>query len=56
MGLAARKKYEQLFTPRAVLPLLTDFYEQMVNGRATTNNGKRHPREGGHPWAHLRGI
>jgi glycosyltransferase involved in cell wall biosynthesis len=55
MGLAARKKYEQLFTPRVVLPLLTDFYERVVNGHGATNNGnngaRQPPKNIRHPWS-----
>lgn len=52
MGLAARKKYEQLFTPRVVLPLLTDFYEHVMNGNGSRNNGGgRAPKEVDHPWS-----
>ena len=52
MGVAARQKYEQLFTPRAVLPLLTKFYRQAINGSGPTNNGKSHAHEGvAHPWS-----
>ena len=51
MGIAARKKYELLFTPRVVLPLLTDFYESVANGNGATNNGKsRRSAEAVHPW------
>lgn len=56
MGLAARRKYEQVFTPHAVLPLLTAFYERVLNGHETTNgrNGQSHqPREGDHPWSNI---
>jgi hypothetical protein len=38
MGIAARRKYEQLFTPEAVLPVLLDCYERVLNG-ATSSNG-----------------
>ena len=57
MGLAARKKYEQLFTPCVVLPLLIDFYERVVDGRAAghggseSNNGQRRPAKLIHPWS-----
>ena len=34
MGVAARKRYEQLFTPQAVLPLLIDFYKLIIERRA----------------------
>ena len=46
MGLAARQRYEKLFTSEAVVPLLTDFYERLVrheHASAATN--------GHHPWA-----
>jgi glycosyltransferase involved in cell wall biosynthesis len=46
MGLAARQRYEKLFTSEAVVPLLTDFYERLVRheqASAVTN--------GHHPWA-----
>lgn len=52
MGRAARKKYEQLFTPRVVLPMLTDFYERIVNGHEAKTNGKRRPPDQAlHPWS-----
>ncbi len=47
MGFAARQRYEQLFTPRAVLPLLLDFYEQLTNG----SNGNGRTARLDHPWA-----
>lgn len=57
MGVAARKKYEQLFTPRAVLPLLIDFYGQVIEDRAFCNavavgstNPERRVAESNHPW------
>lgn len=49
MGHAARQTYERLFTPRAVLPLLVDFYEQMTNGGSPAHNGNRKVLN--HPWA-----
>jgi glycosyltransferase involved in cell wall biosynthesis len=49
MGLAARQTYEQLFTSRAVLPMLVDFYEQL-NGAKAANNGRIRPQLD-HPWA-----
>ncbi|MEP6601591.1 MAG: glycosyltransferase family 4 protein [Nitrospirota bacterium] len=52
MGLAARKQYEQLFTPRVVLPLLVDFYKRVIDEHEASSN--RRPRvatEGHHPWA-----
>src|SRR5204863_9475987 len=39
MGLAARKVYEQFFTPRVVLPLLVDFYERVVDRHSAGENG-----------------
>ena len=60
MGLAARKKYEQLFTPHVVLPLLIDFYQRVMNGHRATNNGnnghtkmRRPPQDASHPWAFM---
>ena len=57
MGQAAREKYGQLFTPQVVLPLLTAFYEQVLNRHASSNgnNGNGHTRlarkEASHPWS-----
>jgi glycosyltransferase involved in cell wall biosynthesis len=58
MGLAAREKYEQLFTPQVVLPLLTNFYECVLDRHKATNNGNngksqthRVPEETSHPWS-----
>ncbi len=52
MGLAARRRYEQLFTPRAVLPLLTNFYKQAIHGNGSTSNGNGHASvEASHPWS-----
>ena len=42
MGVAARKKYEQLFTPEVVLPVLVDLYERVVAAPgAPSGNGHR---------------
>lgn len=49
MGVAARARYEELFTPRAVLPLLLDFYEG-VTGR----NGHHSKPAPTHPWSRQR--
>jgi len=49
MGKDARRTYEQLFTPQAVLPLLVDFYERIVNRDQVSRNGKAAK----HPWASL---
>jgi glycosyltransferase involved in cell wall biosynthesis len=44
MGKAARKRYEELFAPTAVLPMLVDTYSRLASdGNGTTN--------GHHPWA-----
>jgi glycosyltransferase involved in cell wall biosynthesis len=55
LGLAARKKYEQLFSPRAVLPMLVDFYERIIDEHAARGNGaiKKKTRSTGivHPWS-----
>ena len=55
MGLAARKKYEQLFSPKAVLPMLVDFYEHVINKHAARGNGshasKQRSTELTHPWS-----
>ena len=50
MGRAARARYEQLFTARAVLPLLVNFYQRAMSDHAA-NNGSATPPEVMHPWA-----
>lgn len=53
MGAAGREKYRQLFTADAVMPLLTDFYRRVIDGRDAPGDG-REARAGGatfHPWA-----
>jgi glycosyltransferase involved in cell wall biosynthesis len=56
MGRAAREKYEQLFAPNAVLPMLVNFYERVIDIHAAKGNGslnkKQHP-ELDHPWSSL---
>lgn len=47
MGVAARRRYEQLFTPHAVVPLLVDFYER-VGRNGNANHERIAPI---HPWA-----
>jgi len=47
MGIAARNRYEQLFTPDAVVPLLVDFYER-VGRNGNANHERIAPV---HPWA-----
>ncbi|HEX8556586.1 MAG TPA: glycosyltransferase family 4 protein [Pyrinomonadaceae bacterium] len=52
MGAAARRKYRQLFTADAVMPLLTDFYRRVIDGRDAPGGG-REGQAGGppfHPW------
>lgn len=51
MGHAARKKYEQLFTSRAVLPVITDFYEKAIgNGKSSPRTHENGPNRLSHPW------
>jgi glycosyltransferase involved in cell wall biosynthesis len=53
MGFAARRRYEELFSPQVVLPLMTDLYRQVIADR----NGSRSiypPPERAHPWEDLR--
>ena len=59
MGIAARKKYEQLFTPPVVVPMLLDLYER-VTDKHSANNGSNGPNNGhrpraplDHPWSML---
>ncbi|MDQ2856332.1 MAG: glycosyltransferase [Acidobacteriota bacterium] len=52
MGRAARVKYDQMFAPNVVLPLLLDFYERVTGTHGTGSNGTRHtPKNGRHPWS-----
>lgn len=39
MGLAARKRYEQLFTPEIVVPVLVNFYEEVIATARSSRNG-----------------
>jgi glycosyltransferase involved in cell wall biosynthesis len=41
LGSAARKKYERLFTPAMVLPVLLDFYEGVKSKHSNGSNGHR---------------
>lgn len=52
MGTAARARYERLFTPGAVLPLLSRFYEGLANGRGGGARGAFGDTDGeaAHPW------
>src|SRR5262249_51894456 len=43
MGKAARKRYEELFAPAAVLPMLIDTYSRLTGRNEVTN--------GHHPWS-----
>lgn len=49
MGAVARMKYEQLFTPAAVLPVLLNFYEDVVERHGTVDCSGNH-RRSLHPW------
>ena len=57
MGRAAREKYEQIFSPGVVMPLLFDFYRRVLNGHGAGNNGDGNngaghsPKEISHPWS-----
>ena len=50
MGLAARERYERLFSPRVVLPLMMDVYE------AAARNGEQQPlpSDTNHPWSRIK--
>jgi glycosyltransferase involved in cell wall biosynthesis len=51
MGHAARGKYEQLFTSRAVLPVITDLYEKAIgDGKFTPRAQAKGPNRLSHPW------
>lgn len=47
MGVAARRRYEQLFTPAVVMPLLVDFYKRVIGVSGSSQNGQPRPS---HPW------
>ena len=52
MGHAARKKYEQMFAPNVVLPLLLECYQRVIEGHGAGNNGAKHsPGSVSHPWS-----
>ena len=52
MGRAAREKYEQVFAPNVVLPLLLDFYERVIEGHSAGNNrARQRSRDTRHPWS-----
>jgi glycosyltransferase involved in cell wall biosynthesis len=46
MGIAAKERYRELFSPKVVMPLMLDIYRRVVsNGhsREVSGNGKLHP-------------
>jgi glycosyltransferase involved in cell wall biosynthesis len=52
MGLAARERYEKLFSPKVVLPLLTGIYRRVSrNGKVTGLDEAKGPV---HPWDQLK--
>ena len=53
MGAAARKRYEELFAPTVVLPLMTNLYRQVIaDGNGSSSMAA--PDERAHPWEDLR--
>jgi len=51
MGFAARERYEKLFSPKVVLPLLTGIYRMVSrNGKVTDLDEAKGPA---HPWDQL---
>lgn len=52
MGIAARKKYEQLFTPPAVLPVITEFYQMAISkDQLKIHRQKKEANRINHPWS-----
>jgi glycosyltransferase involved in cell wall biosynthesis len=52
MGQAARERYQQLFSPRAVVPLMLETYRRVTqNGRYVAETGNGSGRV--HPWANV---
>ncbi|MFL6231022.1 MAG: glycosyltransferase family 4 protein [Pyrinomonadaceae bacterium] len=49
MGLAARARYEALFSPRSVLPVLVNTYRRVASKDRRTDPAQRAPRFT-HPW------
>ena len=49
MGRQARARYEKLFSPEAVVPILVDTYRRAAIKRAN-GNGKQHSHSADHPW------
>ena len=50
MGAAARRKYEQLFTPAVVLPVLLDLYAGMIERHGTHKHVDSARPRPSHPW------
>ncbi len=51
MGLAAKEKYEKLFTPFAVLPVITEFYKMAINkGQSELPEQRKERHHINHPW------
>ena len=50
MGAAARRKYEQLFTPAAVLPVLLDLYAGVIEKNGANNHVDSARPRPSHPW------
>ena len=50
MGAAARRKYEQLFTPAVVLPVLLDLYAGMIERNGTNKHVDTARPRPSHPW------
>jgi glycosyltransferase involved in cell wall biosynthesis len=53
MGRAARIRYEQMFSPQVVLPILLDTYNRVVAREARTSEPHAHDKDF-HPWAQSR--
>ena len=49
MGVAARQRYEQIFAPEAVLPILLDTYRRVARRRGRSDGVPA--RQLAHPWA-----
>jgi glycosyltransferase involved in cell wall biosynthesis len=50
MGAAARRKYEQLFTPAVVLPVLLDLYAGIIERNGTNKHVDTTRPRPSHPW------
>jgi len=50
MGAAARRNYEQLFTPAVVLPVLLDLYAGMIERNGTNKHVDTARPRPSHPW------